>query len=193
MSVEMKKIVVFAAFLIGVSGAAMAQEAAKTAPAQEQAAVTGAIITFEESKFDFGPIRQGDKVEHTFSFKNTGTQALIVTNVYTTCGCTVSEWTKTPVLPGKTGIVKARFDSKDKMGKQNKVLTIESNAMQGNATVSILTDIKAADAVIDAAVAEPVSEPIPVIEIMAAPEKKTAITNKSKKKTSYKKKKKSRR
>src|SRR5687768_12376413 len=106
----MKKLLVFAAFLVGNSGAVLAQETAKPVSIEQQVA-TGAIITFDSAKYDFGQIHQGDKVNHTFTFKNTGTQPLIVSNVFTTCGCTVSEWTKTPVLPGKTGILKASFDS----------------------------------------------------------------------------------
>ena len=49
---------------------------------------SGPAITWEKSVYDFGDVVQGDKVEHTFKFKNTGNESLIITNVQVTCGCT---------------------------------------------------------------------------------------------------------
>lgn len=102
-------------------------------------AASGAKITFEEKSHDFGDISQGDKVEYTFKFKNTGTEPLIISSVQTTCGCTATNWTKEPVAPGKTGEVAATFNSAGKMGQQNKVISVYSNA--GLETVSIVTNI----------------------------------------------------
>ena len=54
--------------------------------------LTGPKILFAENSFDFGDITQGDKVEHVFEFENVGNEALIISDVRTTCGCTAPEW-----------------------------------------------------------------------------------------------------
>jgi len=106
--------------------------------------VAGPAITFEEVKYDFGSVVAGGTVDHTFKFKNTGTAPLIISNIGVSCGCTTPEWTKAPVLPGKTGTISAHFNSTGKMGMQNKVLTIESNATAGSTTVSLVGEVKEA-------------------------------------------------
>ncbi len=92
-------------------------------------AVLGAIITWEKANYDFGEIFQGDKVEHTFRFTNAGDQALLITNVQVSCGCTTPKgWPRDPVPPGEGGELTVAFNSAGKMGKQNKVITITSNS-----------------------------------------------------------------
>ena len=116
-----------------------------TAQAQTTAATTktaGAQIKFSEEKYDFGSIKQGDIVDHVFKFKNTGTQPLVISNVQASCGCTIPDWTKEPVGPGKMGMISAKFNSAGKMGMQTKVLTIESNSAAGAATVSLVGEVK---------------------------------------------------
>ena len=72
---------------------------------------------------------QGDKVEHTFKFKNTGSTPLLITNVTVTCGCTVPKgWARDPIAPGQSGELIIAFNSLGKFGKQEKVVTILSNA-----------------------------------------------------------------
>ncbi|WP_299821665.1 DUF1573 domain-containing protein [uncultured Pontibacter sp.] len=139
----MKKILLSFAFAALVAGGAVAQERAKTkvAAPQEQA-VNGPALSFEESEFNFGDIVQGDVVEHTFKFKNTGTQPLVIERVDVTCGCTTPSWTKEPVMPGKTGTVVAKFNSAGKLGQQKKPITIHSNAADGVKYVYIVTNIK---------------------------------------------------
>jgi hypothetical protein len=60
--------------------------------------------------------------------KNTGVADLIIQNAQPSCGCTVPEWTKTPIPAGGTGYVKAEFDTKGKSGMNNKSITVTSNA-----------------------------------------------------------------
>ncbi len=84
-------------------------------------------MTFETTEFEFGEINQGDKVEHTFSFKNTGTAPLLITNARASCGCTVPEWPKEPIAPGKSGKIDVVFNSRGKSGNQNKAVTITTN------------------------------------------------------------------
>jgi hypothetical protein len=149
----MKKVLLLALSLTTMGFAAQAQTAA-VKPANAQTKVAGPQIQFEELKYDFGSIKQGDVVDHTFKFKNVGTQPLVISNIGVSCGCTTPDWTKDPVMPGKSGIVTAKFNSAGKVGMQNKVLTIESNSTGGNAMVSLVGDVKDA-ASADASVATP--------------------------------------
>jgi hypothetical protein len=98
-------------------------------------------ITFEEQSFDFGDITQGDVVKHTFKFKNTGSDTLRLSNVTTTCGCTTPKWTKEAIAPGDSGEILASFNSTGKIGLQNKVITVMSNASNSQAVFSIRANI----------------------------------------------------
>ncbi len=110
-------LIVVLAFAVSVSGQTV------------QAKAGGPVITFEKSTFDFGDMYQGDKVEHTFKFTNTGNEALVITNVQVTCGCTTPKgWPRDPIAPGGKGEITLGFNSTGKMAKQNKVVTIVSNA-----------------------------------------------------------------
>ncbi|MDR7131437.1 uncharacterized protein (DUF58 family) [Algoriphagus sp. 4150] len=108
------------------------------ANAQEE---SGAAITFKEKSIDFGDITQGDKVEHTFELTNTGSAPLIISNVAATCGCTVPSWPKEPIAPGKTSEIKVSFNSSGKMGKQNSVVRIYSNASEPIEKVSLISNV----------------------------------------------------
>jgi hypothetical protein len=139
----MKKVLLSFAFVTLVATGAMAQgqPKAKVAAPQEQA-VNGPALNFEETEFNFGDIAQGDVVEHTFKFKNTGTQPLVIDRVDVTCGCTTPAWSKEPIMPGKTGFVTAKFNSAGKLGQQKKAITVHSNDSEGAKYVYIVTNIK---------------------------------------------------
>ena len=111
--------------------------------AQQSAPKNGPVITFEKKTHDFGDIVQGDKVEETFKFANTGTEPLILTNVQVTCGCTTPKgWPRDPILPGGKGELTVAFNSAGKMGKQNKVVTVVSNAVNSDgAQISFTTNV----------------------------------------------------
>ena len=112
--------------------------------AQENSAdqtTSGPVMTFEEENYDFGDIFQGDKVEHTFAFENTGTEPLIITNVQVTCGCTATKWPRDPIAPGQKSELTILFNSAGKMGRQNKVITIVSNATNPMNRVKIVTNV----------------------------------------------------
>ncbi|HMG92127.1 MAG TPA: DUF1573 domain-containing protein [Chryseolinea sp.] len=95
----------------------------------QEAKVSGPVITFEKKVHDFGDMSQGDKVEETFKFTNTGNEPLIITNVQVTCGCTTPKgWPRDPIAPGGKGELTVAFNSAGKMGRQNKVVTVVSNA-----------------------------------------------------------------
>ena len=115
-------------------GTSIAQEKSETA-------VDGPVITFAEASHDFGDIHQGDKVEHTFNFENTGTEPLIISNVQVTCGCTASKWPREPIPPGQESSITITFNSAGKMGRQNKIITVISNASDPRARISIVTNV----------------------------------------------------
>ncbi len=91
--------------------------------------VQGPVIVWEKPTHDFGDVPQGDKVEYTFKFKNTGREPLIITNVQVTCGCTTPKgWARDPIAPGQSSEITIAFNSQGKFGRQNKVVTVMSNA-----------------------------------------------------------------
>lgn len=130
----MKKLLALSAvFLMAIQ--LYAQEAEKTEE------VNGPQITFEVSSHDFGDIEQGEKVNYVFKFENTGIEPLILSNVLTTCGCTATSWPREPIVPGEGGEIAVSFNSAGKMGKQNKVVTIVSNAVNAQERVKIITNV----------------------------------------------------
>jgi hypothetical protein len=96
---------------------------------------------FVELKHDFGDITQGDILEHYFEFENTGSVPLIISNIISTCGCTAPTWPKDPIKPGEKGKIKIVFDSAGKMGRQNKVVTILSNASNQKERLFIIANV----------------------------------------------------
>lgn len=84
-------------------------------------------IKVSDENHDFGEIIEGKMASHEFLVTNTGNQPLIINNVQPSCGCTSPHWTKEPIMPGKTGTVKATYNSAGRPGIFNKSLTIISN------------------------------------------------------------------
>ena len=85
------------------------------------------VMEFSNTDHDFGTINEGDVVEYTYSFKNTGAAPLIIQGAQGSCGCTVPEWSKDPIPVGGTGFVKAQFNSSGKPNIQNKTVTVTAN------------------------------------------------------------------
>ncbi len=79
--------------------------------------------------FNFGNVKPGDTVTHTFHFKNIGKIPLIISSATATCGCTVASYNKRPIIPGQADSIIAVFTSnKESMGFQNKVVTVNYNS-----------------------------------------------------------------
>jgi hypothetical protein len=93
----------------------------------QSVAADAPVMTFEETNWDFGTIQEGDVVKHTYTFTNTGKSPLIIQNATAQCGCTVPDWTRTPVAPGEKGELRVEFNSKGKAGVQSKSVTITAN------------------------------------------------------------------
>lgn len=109
-----------------------------TADAQNALFKEGASISIEKPTFEFGTIYEGDKVQHVFKFTNSGNQPLIINNVEVTCGCTIPKgWPRDPIMPGGRAELQVQFNSAGKVGRKNKVITIISNSVSGNAQLTI--------------------------------------------------------
>ena len=100
------------------------------------------VITFKETEFDFGDIKQGEKVEHTFEFTNTGEADLLISTARASCGCTVPEFTEEAIKPGKSGKIKVTFNSAGKKGPTTKTITVVCNTANENEILTIKTNIQ---------------------------------------------------
>jgi hypothetical protein len=97
----------------------------------------GARIEFMKEVHDYGEVPFGGDASTTFEFKNTGDQPLIISEARKSCGCTVPDYPKEPIMPGKTGVITVKYDSK-RPGAINKSVTIVSNAINNpNAIIRI--------------------------------------------------------
>ncbi|NEM96273.1 DUF1573 domain-containing protein [Pontibacter burrus] len=101
------------------------------------------VMTFKETVYDFGTVKQGEVINHTFTFTNTGKEPLIIENASASCGCTVPEWTRTPIAPGKTGEIKVEFNSTGKFGQQAPMVTIRANTEPNITQVSLRGTVEA--------------------------------------------------
>lgn len=98
-------------------------------------------IKFDEEIHDFGRITQGEKVSYSFKFKNTGKSNLIIASAAGSCGCTVPEYSKEPVLPGKESKIDVVFSSEGKSGFVEKTITVVTNCEPSTRTIKIKTNI----------------------------------------------------
>jgi len=101
-------------------------------------------IEFKEMEYDFGEATEGDKVTYVYQFKNTGKKPLIITNAKGSCGCTVPKWPKDPIKPGKKGEIEVVFNTKNKKGKQTKIVTITANTDPPRTVIKIKGEVKPA-------------------------------------------------
>ena len=98
-----------------------------TSPETKNSIIDGSEIAFEKKVYDFGTISEGEVVEHTFKFTNTGYTDLIISNASASCGCTIPDWPKEPIAPGKQGKIKVKFNSNGKKDMITKDITILAN------------------------------------------------------------------
>ncbi len=105
--------------------------------AQEKAA-----ISVSETNHNFGTIYEEDgNVSHEFIITNTGTAPLELTRVTASCGCTTPEWTKQPIAPGKTGVIKVTYGVRGRIGAFSKSVSIFSNAQDAPFVVYISGEV----------------------------------------------------
>ncbi|MFD0766860.1 DUF1573 domain-containing protein [Mucilaginibacter lutimaris] len=126
----MKKILLICAVVLGFAFNASAQ------------ADTKAEFKFNEEKHDFGKIAQGTPVTTVFEFTNVGKEPLILTEVKPTCGCTIADYTKTPVAPGGKGSIKITYNAAV-ASAFNKTIVVTSNAKTPTKYLNIVGEVVA--------------------------------------------------
>ncbi len=99
-------------------------------------------LALSEADFDFGVIKKGKKVEHVYEVTNTGKNPLIIARVQPGCGCTVSEFTKEPIMTGQKGQITLKFDSSNFDGFVNKHAEIYANVEKTPITINFRANIK---------------------------------------------------
>lgn len=106
------------------------------------AAEKQAVIKFDKTEYDFGKILQGEVVSCTFHFTNAGDAPLLITNVDKSCGCTASEYSREPIAPGESGLVKITYDSKGHHGFQSKTLVVRANTNPAQTVLRVKAEVR---------------------------------------------------
>jgi len=96
-----------------------------------------ARMSFAEASFEFGAVNQGEVVTHDFTFTNTGSRPLLITDARSTCGCTVPSYPERPVAPGEEAVISVAFDTKNKSGRQSKPVTVTANTYPATTTIYV--------------------------------------------------------
>jgi hypothetical protein len=147
----MKKLILTLGFAAGLSALTFAQDghSANDGHNHGTAATTTtdtpaslADIKMDKTTHDYGNIKQGDNGECEFKFINNGKEPLVITNCVGSCGCTVPQCPKEPVLPGKASVIKVKYDTQ-RVGGIYKTVTVNSNAKSGTVTLTIKGNIEA--------------------------------------------------
>ena len=100
------------------------------------------VLTFDKKEHDFGEIEAKTQVETVFTYKNTGKAPLVITDIKSTCGCTVpKDWSKEPLAPGASGEFTVKFNGSGK-NKVTKTVTVTANTEAGKETVKITAFVK---------------------------------------------------
>jgi len=126
----MKKLIMICAVIIGFTVTASAQTDNK------------AEFKFTEEKHDFGKVPQGKPVTVKFEYTNVGEEPLILSNVQPTCGCTIADFTKTPVLKGAKGIITITYNAAV-AGVFTKTIVVTSNAKTPTKYLNIVGEVVA--------------------------------------------------
>ena len=119
----MKKLFLLSLFVSMAMTVVNAQET-KT----DEIPANGPKIQFTELEHNYGTIQKGGDGNCEFTFTNEGNEPLILSNVRASCGCTTPSWTKEPIMPGKTGTIKVRYNTNN-VGGFTKTITVTSNAV----------------------------------------------------------------
>lgn len=99
-------------------------------------------VAISENTFDFGDIKKGEVKSHTYEITNTGTNPLIISQVSPTCGCTVSDFTKEPILPGQKGKITLKFNSENFEGVVHKTANVFANVSKAPIALNFTANIK---------------------------------------------------
>ncbi|XCF05256.1 DUF1573 domain-containing protein [Tamlana crocina] len=146
----MKKIILslsalcLVAFTSCKENAAQKIEESNVAAAAERDAVASKlpVIEFDKKEHDFGEIEAKTAVETVFSYKNTGDAPLVITDIKSSCGCTVpQDWSREPLAPGDSGKFTVKFNGSGS-NKITKTITVTANTEKGSEIVKITAFVK---------------------------------------------------
>lgn len=93
-------------------------------------------IKFEKVEHDYGTLIKGSNGDCNFEFLNAGDQPLVLTSVVSSCGCTIPDWPKEPIMPGKKAVIKVTYDT-NRLGVILKQITVRSNAENADVVLTI--------------------------------------------------------
>ena len=99
-------------------------------------------VEFDEMSYDFGEITEGDIIKHNFTFTNTGKTNLSIEKATATCGCTKPSFPFIDIKPGETGYIGVTYNSVNKDGDQKPEITVFSNAIRKEITLSLMGSVK---------------------------------------------------
>lgn len=113
-----------------------------TTEVTSSSSVTSApVMSFTTDTYDFGKIKDGEKVIYDFEFKNSGSTPLIIKDATATCGCTVPEFPREPIAPGASAKISVVFNSAGKTGLQDKIITITANTIPAQNTLHLIGEV----------------------------------------------------
>ncbi len=146
----MKNVFVISLVVLGLSFTSCGEDATKKIKTENlevakerdsEIKMGGPRFKFDKTEHDFGTINEGDVVETVFSFTNVGKSELIITSAKGSCGCTVPEWPKEPIMPGEAGEIKVKFNSYRKPNLQQKQITLRTNTEGGKEVLKIRAQV----------------------------------------------------
>ena len=107
-------------------------------------AITGpkTSIQFPVIAHDFGKVKQNTENSYVFKFTNTGKEPLLISDAKGSCGCTVPEYPKEPIPPGKTSEIKVVYKPGGQQGSQNKTVTVTANTDPPQTLLNISADVQ---------------------------------------------------
>lgn len=100
------------------------------------------IISFDDTKHDFGEITEGQIVKHAYHFKNAGTEPLLISRAVASCGCTIPSYPKEPIPPGGEGEIVVEFNSTNRVGTQRKNVLVYSNGQEESMSIGFVVEVK---------------------------------------------------
>ena len=99
-------------------------------------------IKFEKELHDFGAVKQDTDNAYSFEFINTGAEPLVIENAKGSCGCTVPNYPKEPIMPGATATIDVMYKPGKQQGPQQKTVTITANTNPKNTVIKISADVQ---------------------------------------------------
>jgi hypothetical protein len=140
----MKKLIFTLGLVAGLSALTFAQDSHNHGAATTPSAAPTSLadIKMDKMEHDYGTIKQGENGECEFKFINNGKEPLVISNCQGSCGCTVPQCPKEPILPGKAGVIKVKYDT-NRIGAIYKNVMVNSNAKSGTITLTIKGNVEA--------------------------------------------------